>query len=510
MYGLTHFLLGEKIYIQRGRREEMEQETGTKKSRKKLIIGLVIAALAVITLIILLYNYNKTAEYFKTHFFSGSVMNGTDISEMTSEEAGGTIQDYLSGYIFTFTDHEGRESVISADEIDLKYDDNGEIAEILGNQDSNGWIFNNGKDASYTVRTGYVYNKEKLQDWINALPCLNDGTPSRDAYEVEKATGYWGIIPETYGDEIYADKLSKMIISAVDNYEPSLAIDYDKEKELFIPPEIIKSDETLTSDVKAKNDALDAYYEEKRREARIEEITDLNLKFNSYIDKVYINKDLLMTMITDDERGNPVIDEKKFKQWVRDWAEERGFTTNPNLFVTHGGRLMQVNNGPFRGWMMDLEATAEKAYKAVINGDKGVIHPVLVDSEGNLQTKQTYVEINIMKQTMWLYVDGKEIVETPVVTGNVSRGMSTPSNGVWHIDRMNRYYTMVGADYVAYCDYWMAFNGGIGIHDLASRDAFGGDIYLTGGSHGCVNTPYEAVSVIYNNVSLGTPVVVHS
>ena len=33
----------------------------------------------------------------------------------------------------------------------------------------------------------------------------------------------------------------------------------------------------------------------------------------------------------------------------------------------------------------------------------------------------------------------------------------------------------------------MPFDGGIGFHDASWRDEFGGDIYLTDGSHGCIN-----------------------
>ena len=56
----------------------------------------------------------------------------------------------------------------------------------------------------------------------------------------------------------------------------------------------------------------------------------------------------------------------------------------------------------------------------------------------------------------------------------------------------------------------MPFNGGVGIHDLASRgNNFGGDIYMTNGSHGCINTPLDAAKKIYDTVSVGTPVIVY-
>lgn len=55
----------------------------------------------------------------------------------------------------------------------------------------------------------------------------------------------------------------------------------------------------------------------------------------------------------------------------------------------------------------------------------------------------------------------------------------------------------------------MPFNGGIGIHDASWRNEFGGNIYKTNGSHGCVNAPYALASTIYNNISAGVPVVLY-
>ena len=50
-------------------------------------------------------------------------------------------------------------------------------------------------------------------------------------------------------------------------------------------------------------------------------------------------------------------------------------------------------------------------------------------------------------------------------------------------------------------------NNGIGLHDLA-RSAYGGDIYLTNGSHGCINLPWDMAEKIYNEVTIETPVLI--
>ena len=109
---------------------------------------------------------------------------------------------------------------------------------------------------------------------------------------------------------------------------------------------------------------------------------------------------------------------------------------------------------------------------------------------------------------MWMYKDGELLVDTPVVTGNVSRGWDTPS-GVYAVDAMMSPYVLTGEDYESDVTYWIPFNGNIGIHDASWRTEFGGDLYLTEGSHGCVNTPYDQVEIIYQNIGIGAPVVVY-
>lgn len=122
----------------------------------------------------------------------------------------------------------------------------------------------------------------------------------------------------------------------------------------------------------------------------------------------------------------------------------------------------------------------------------------------------TFVEISIDDQYMWFFKDGRQIVGTPVVTGNYN-SMDTPK-GYHSVQNKASPCTLSGPGYTSYVDYWIAFIGsGYGIHDASwrSEGEFGGNTYKGNGSHGCVNTPYNAVRTIYNNISVGTPVIVY-
>ena len=45
------------------------------------------------------------------------------------------------------------------------------------------------------------------------------------------------------------------------------------------------------------------------------------------------------------------------------------------------------------------------------------------------------------------------------------------------------------------------------MHDATWRNEFGGNIYRTNGSHGCINLPYSIAQEIYSYVEKDTPVI---
>ena len=135
----------------------------------------------------------------------------------------------------------------------------------------------------------------------------------------------------------------------------------------------------------------------------------------------------------------------------------------------------------------------------------------------------SWVEVDISDQIVTLHKKNGTKYVSSCVTGNVSAGNATPT-GVYNI-----YYkqyspsflgeTLSGASKYAKNDillmgdarvgYWMPFNGSIGFHDASWRTEFGGTIYKTNGSHGCVNLPKEAAKQIFLNIDQGTMVRVH-
>lgn len=119
-----------------------------------------------------------------------------------------------------------------------------------------------------------------------------------------------------------------------------------------------------------------------------------------------------------------------------------------------------------------------------------------------------FVEVDLTAQLLTVWQNGKAVVSTPTVSGSVPQGDGTGC-GNFTIYEKDTNCWLVGYDFRDYVNYWIAFNGNIGIHDASWRNAFGGSIYRYDGSHGCVNIPVSMAETVYRNVSVGTRVIVH-
>ena len=90
-------------------------------------------------------------------------------------------------------------------------------------------------------------------------------------------------------------------------------------------------------------------------------------------------------------------------------------------------------------------------------------------------------------------------------------------SGTWrrYSDRdfiMNKLRNVIlkGDDYESPVSYWMGITPtGIGFHDASWRSSFGGSIWRTNGSHGCVNMPTGRIPEFYRQAEVGMPVVMH-
>lgn len=128
--------------------------------------------------------------------------------------------------------------------------------------------------------------------------------------------------------------------------------------------------------------------------------------------------------------------------------------------------------------------------------------------------------VDISDQNFKFYLNNKVVLETPVVTGHPS----TPSDeGLFEIYKFKENDYLRGPGYESYVDVMMFYNNGEGFHDASyhycdngeqnnhgwrAEWVFGGNTFLTNGSHGCVNMPNDSAMELYAYVEEGTLVLV--
>lgn len=213
-----------------------------------------------------------------------------------------------------------------------------------------------------------------------------------------------------------------------------------------------------------------------------------------------------------DEEGKLAVSETAVREWVEHLASEYDTWETEREFEATRGETVTVKYVTY-GTQLDMEA--ETAYLLGALGGTpdaaGTLpHVPSYSHQGYVRGLDdiggTYIEIDMTEQKMYYYEEGELALETDVVTGNTGRRMGTPQ-GINFVYAKQRNRTLRGADYASFVKYWMPVKGNVGIHDASWRSRFGGQIYKTNGSHGCINTPSGKMSELYEMVEVGTPVV---
>jgi hypothetical protein len=294
----------------------------------------------------------------------------------------------------------------------------------------------------------------------------------------------------------------------------SLLKDYDKQgytSEIHLNPVYI---------LPIKEDSQVVKNEEKKLQELLQQTVEYkvqnqvySLKASELIKNASVSKDMKVTI--DPSDINKKIAEINSSQSTLD----KNFT-----FKTHSGSVKTVK-GQGYGWALDVDKETAQIQAAFEKGEKSISASNIIghgwSNEGygyetttNNGIGDTYAEVSIAEQRIWLYKNGKLVVTTNVVTGKHSTGEDT-SKGVWYILFKRTPSTLRGShvgsgSYEVKVNYWAPFtNSGQGFHDASWRSNWSSNAYLNAGSGGCVNTQSSIMKTVYNNLSTHEPVVIY-
>lgn len=447
--------------------------------------GNIIIFIASLVLLYLLVSF-----YFTHHFFFNTVINGANVSLKPHKDAEEIIKSYVQQYELQLIERKGDVELIFGQDIDLRYNEKNSITKNNPRQNPLLWISSLFKGQRYFIKDLYVYNNEAMVNKINGLHCLTKDIVEPRNVSFKYTQGSYEVIGEVYGNKInrakFNETLEKSIAGGITKLDLNEAQCYENPKYTVSSAKTPKTLNLLNKYVNAK-------------------ITYLFGNKSEIVDGNLINKWLHV-----DENLDVILNEKAVKTYVVSLSKLYDTVGVERKFETSMGKTVTVKGGLY-GWKMNCAAEAKALVKNLKLGQVLRKEPVYIQKalpRGENEIGNTYVEINITRQHLWFYKDGELITHGPVVTGNPKRKFSTVL-GTYMINYKDEGATLRGPGYEAEVTYWMPFYGNIGIHDATWRHSFGGSIYKSDGTHGCVNAPFSLAKAIFEIIDDGTPVVVY-
>ena len=199
------------------------------------------------------------------------------------------------------------------------------------------------------------------------------------------------------------------------------------------------------------------------------------------------------------------ISEEAAAEWIGQMAKDADTVYTKRTFQV-GERDVTVS-GPY-GYHIDQPAELEQMLEDIQSGNVIVREPVYAQAAASRMNELggTFVAVDLTSQHVYLYENGSVIQDSSCVTGNESAGNATP-DGIYPLAYKQENAVLRGPGYASPVSYWMPFNRGIGLHDASWRSTFGGAVYKTNGSHGCINLPKSMAAAIFEVAYQGMPVI---
>lgn len=473
-----------------------------KREKKKLSVSIRLLIIGMSALIAAAAVYFAVAAFYRSRFLPGTQINGFLSGKMTAGEVSRMLEADAYTYQLKVTGRDGETlGILNAEDMGLTVSDTSEAVEhMLKEQNVFRWpMYAFGRE-EHEYHLLYVtgFEEEKVLQCVEGWEAfdekgmkvpenarIGDYLPEEKCFE---------IIPETPGTVLDVRNAKERILSAVTGGETEI----DLEKEGFYKK----------AEVTSKNVELLYLLDAMNR------MVSARITYDWYGTSVILDGDTIREWIVTEEKTaagiirKVLLDEEAVAAYVKARAEENDTYGKSRNFVTALGKTVYLRNGGY-GWKTDTEKETKELINLIKEGavtEREPVAGIKAAQKGKDDIGTSYVEIDLTNQHLYVFEKGEIVLESDFVSGGVSAGNTTPG-GLFGLTYKTTNAVLRGADYVTPVHYWMPFNGNIGMHDATWRAQFGGDIYLTNGSHGCINLPLDKAREIYGYVYTGSPII---
>lgn len=480
--------VGMKKEEQKVTEQKAEKKDGKKPFYRKFIFGAGISTIAGVGIL-----YFCFVAYFQSHFCYGTVIGGIDAGGKTVEEVKQEILEETRRYKLILAEREGKTEEISGSSISLQPVFSGEIEQLFARQNEFAWPLHAFDRVTLDLEKTVAYDEAELEKVIgelNGIQPENQREPVNASCSEYTEAGYV-LSPADYGTVIDREKFTAAVGAAVLSLTDRLDLD---EADCYVDPAVGDDHAELL----AMLDKLNTY-------------VSTTIRYDVGEEKEVLDGALISEWLRTDENFQVTVDAEAVASYVKELADKYNTVYKAKkLKTSYNDAEVTITACPY-GWKLDNSGEAAQIMADLESGGEIKREPVFAqkaNSHGENDYGDSYVEINLTAQHLFLYKEGRLIVESDFVSGCVAKGYATPP-GAYPVNYITRDAVLRGEDYVTPVNFWMPFNGGIGMHDLTSRRAFGGDIYKRNGSHGCINLPYTAAQTIFENIEAGFPVLLY-
>lgn len=458
-----------------------------------------ITVLSVLFLLTVVGVFVAYSVYFEYHFFPNTFVGEEDISGLRYVDAERKIRSKMDEYQLSIVLRNKSVEKITADDIGLAPLYTDPLLDSLYDQHGFEFIIHLFKKNTISEVQVSV-DPEKYEKVVSSLSFLSQSnmTEPVDAH-IEYADGQYVMVPEIMGDTLNPDEVRDLIKKAIITLKSEIVLENE---DVYKKPNVYDTDVILNAALIEVNEYLetDVEYQSGGK----------TLKLNAEKVAEFIESDNNGWIKLDSE-GHPILNDKRIDEFVATIKKTYDSNKNKQLFRTSYGKDVEVANKGI-GFLVNADAEKEAVMTALKEHKKEAREPIYSRralSSGKYQYGNSYIEVNLTAQHVFVYIKGIKVFETDCVTGSVRNGTTT-RQGMFTIKYKQRNAVLRGVGYATPVNYWMPFDGGIGLHDATWRGRFGGQIYKTNGSHGCVNLPLSAAKNIYEFAYTGMPVIVYT
>ncbi len=428
-------------------------------------------------------------------FFENTKINGYDVTGKTAKEVMLILErDYSAPEL---TINEGGQEALTLTLQDMGYtvDEMKLLSELKScmREQNVRLLFSLMGGNEFEVEIPFEFDEDTFNEAVSASRFLTPRKASVDASLEYNGTEYY-IEPEVYGNEMDDADLRVMVKDYADKV---VAADRPQKNGTLEVPESFYFLPAVTQDDGEMNTMMGIYNSYCKAK--------ISLTFGEK--KEVVDWSVVQNWLNI-EGGEATLNEEAVYDYVYELAARYDTLYHARDFTTHDGRTIHYESSDY-GYQIDCDAEAQQLIQDIYANTAVEREPVYAvkgyKRNGQDDVVGTYVEADLTKQHLWFYIDGKVVVESDFVSGLPKDGRET-ATGVFMIPYKTSPEVLEGDTWREEVTYWMPFHDGQGLHDAPWRNEFGGNIYQTGGSHGCINLPPQAAATIYENMQERMPI----